>query len=332
MYPSPTDSATPKRGSTTWSGPSWSSEPALQSRWSGCLGARLGGDAEGYGHARGEPLVDVDVAHGGVHRRTGRQIWRLTGEVVLPDGPRAYDQALVRTDDGAVQLVTGRATLEIDAAARRLTVDAPSDELARQLVTTYGLPLILEDAPALVLHACSAVPPDREEAVVICAPSGTGKSSLLLALIAAGWRSVAEDVSTVDLRNETARVWPGPPWVRRAGVGPPGAKPLYELPDKTAWDMSSSQVEQAMSVGRFVFMESPGGDEPLWEPLGAPPIIRSLVGSSICLSDPHTRGERTFHAAARLARRIPAARLRLPVSEDWSVRAESVLRRAFERG
>jgi hypothetical protein len=218
----------------------------------------------------------------------------------------------------------------VDIAAHRLTADAPSEGLALQLVTTYGLPLLLETAPALVLHACAAVPPGGDSAVVVCARSGTGKSTLVLALLAAGWRAVSEDVSTLDLRGSHPLVWPGPPWLRRAGGGPAGSASLYELPDKTAWDISPQLVEHPVRVARIVFMDTAGGDDIQWSPVAGGRAIGALAASSMWLSDPSRRAEATFGASAHIAARVPSLRLRLPVSDDWSARAEERLRREMD--
>ena len=82
---------------------------------------------------------------------------------------------------------------------------------------------------------------------MICATSGTGKSSLLVGLMAAGWQPVSEDICVVDLRNGF-RVWPGPPWVRRAGEGPPGAGVRFRTREKTAWDIGPWQVDRPVPV------------------------------------------------------------------------------------
>ena len=240
-----------------------------------------------------------------------------------------YDQMLVRTDVDAFELRAETAGLRVDVGGRQVTVDAPNEGLALQLVTTYGLPLLLEDAAdVLVLHACAAVPPGSDDAVVICARSGTGKSTLLLGLLDAGWRAVSEDVCSIDLRDDRRpRVWPGPPWLRRAGRGPVGSVPRYELPDKTAWDISPVLADEPVTVGRVVFLEPAGGDEIVWSFLEPGRALAGLTSSSIRLSDPERRAQLTFGTTALVASRVPAARLRLPVSDDWTVLAEGALRR-----
>jgi hypothetical protein len=270
------------------------------------------------------------VVRGSVPRTGGDRIWRLAGEVSLPDGPRAYDQELVRTGDSTFELRTEHSALGVDAAAGVLIVDAPTESLVSQLVATYGLPLLLEDAPAVVLHACAAVPPDRDSAVVVCARSGTGKSTLIRGFLEAGWRAVTEDVCAIDLRSTRPVVWPGPPWLRRAGEGPRGSSHLYDLPDKSVWDISSSLTDLPMPVGHLVFLEPAGGHAVEWHPISGGSAMADLAAATIRLSNPTRRAELMFGATARVARSAPSARLRLPVSADWFAVAEATIRHHTE--
>jgi hypothetical protein len=242
----------------------------------------------------------------------------------LVDGPVAYDQRLVRTGDGALVLTTDSAALLVREDLLSMTVDAPSESLVRQLVTTYGLPLLLRRAPAVILHASAAVPPDGSGAIVVCGRSGSGKSSILVGLIDRGWRAVSEDVCTIDLRGDGV-VWPGPPWVRRAGEGPVGSLPLFRTVDKTAWDLAPWQVTEAVPVGRFVFLEPAGGEAPVFEPVARSEAIARLVRATISLASPVDRAISSFAACARLGTRIEAWHLRLPRSDDWVERAAALL-------
>jgi hypothetical protein len=266
------------------------------------------------------------VDEGTVELAKGAELWRLTGEVVLPDGPVRYDQRLTRSADGAYTLRTTDARMRVDPSRSLITVDADGESLTRQLVTTYGLPLLLHDVgSALIPHGCAAVPPSGRGAYVVCGESGSGKSSLLIALLDAGWRAVSEDVSVIDLRDDVPTVWPGPPWVRRAGAGPAGSTPRFRTPDKTAWDLTPWQVDEPVAVDRIVFMERSGGDGEIWEAVGGAEAIRRLSVSTVWLLEQASRAAATFDASARLAARGTAARLRLPTSHRWTSGATSIL-------
>jgi hypothetical protein len=101
-----------------------------------------------------------------------------------------------------------------------------------QLVTGVdpGLQLYHRLQPALmdciaghaVLHAAALV--DRhDEALLLAAPSGHGKSSLALELARRGWRLLGDDIAPLELG--TRRVWPFP---RAVGVVPRTDGPIPE--------------------------------------------------------------------------------------------------------
>ncbi len=296
--------------------------------WPGCHGVRLRPPSAGHGYGviRGFPFADAELVEGRAGPPGKRELWHLTGRVQLPAGPVAYDQRLTQHGDGSWTLHTQGGGLLVDPVAGRLTIEAETESLARQLVTTYGLPLLLSRHPTLVLHACAAVPPDGDRAVVVCAASGTGKSTLLVRLIEAGWQAVTEDVSIVDLREDNLVIWPGPPWVRREGNGPPRSRPRFTTADKTAWDIAPWQVDRAVGIARIVFMEPAGGSSIEWQVLDRPRAIADLARFSIWLGDPATRAAATFSPTVAIAGAVPAARLRLPVTAGWAEQAEAKLR------
>jgi hypothetical protein len=253
------------------------------------------------------------------------EIWHLTGTMSLNGGAIAYDQRLTRRDDDSFVLTTEGAALLVDRDAGALVVDAPTESWARQLVTTYGLPLLIEETPALVLHACAAVPPGADSAHVVCAASGTGKSTLLAGLVSAGWQAVSEDVSVIDLRGPEPVVWPGPPWVRSRDAMIPGASVRFESADKRGWDIEPWQVDGPVPVARIAFMQ-PAGTPAVWRPIEAGGAIARLVGSTIWLTEPGRRGPRTFGRSADVAARVAAAEIRVPVAQDWVANVERLLR------
>lgn len=288
---------------------------------------RLGTNAlaEGYGSCLGDPLVEAELNEGSVGPRTGREIWRVSADVQLPDGPLHLDQRLTIEDDDSYVLVADDARLRVETAGR-LTLDTDRESMARQLVTTYGLPLLLHRVKTIVLHACSAIPPNEHDAVVVCGSSGTGKSTLLLALIAAGWKAVSEDLCVIDTRGEEPVVWPGPPWLRRAGGGPAGSRPRFQTAEKTAWDIEPWQVDRPVVVGSLVFLEPPAGDSVMRTPIDRAEAVASLALRTAWLGERSLRAAATFSPSVTLAGAAYATRLRFPLSEGWASEAEGVLR------
>jgi hypothetical protein len=295
--------------------------------WPGCHGVRLRPDslAGGYGTARGDPILEAELTQGSVGEAGSQELWHLAGELTLAGERVTYDQRLTRHDDGSYRLHAQGAGLKIDPHEARLTLDADQESLARQLVTTYGIPLLLLGRPALTLHACAAVPPNDDGAVVVCGTSGTGKSTLTVGLLAAGWTTVTEDLCVVDLRNDAPTVWPGPPWVRRDGEGPVDSEPRFKTADKVAWDIAPWQIDRPAPIQQIVFMERAGGDSVIWESIDRADAIPRLARLTSWLGDPAERANETFASCVKVAGAAPSARLRLPVGDDWVAHAEAAL-------
>lgn len=295
------------------------SEPA-SATWAGCCGVRFGprGSRDAFGLSRGSPIIDVDLERGFVRADRGGEIWRLTGQVDLPQGVRAYDQRLSSVDGDAFIFDAGNARILVEVSERRVVVESESESITLQLVTAIAIPILLEHEPALVLHACAAIAPGRDAATIVCGRAGAGKSSLLVGLIDAGWRAVSEDLCVVDLRGPTPAVWPGPPWVRRAAEGPAAsAGARFQAPDKTAWDISSVRVVDAVPVDEILFLEPAGGERIVRERLSAGDGVGRLTRSTTWLTDPGRRARATFHRVASVSRAIRSARVRFPVADDW---------------
>lgn len=295
--------------------------------WPGCHGVRLEPTelAEGYGRSSGDPLLEAELATGPAGPPGLQELWHFAGELDVHGRRVAYDQRLTRRTDGTFVVLADSGALHVDAASARLTIEATGESLARQLVTTYGLPLLLVGKPACVLHACAAVPPDGDRAVVVCGSSGVGKSGLLVALIENGWQAVSEDLCVIDLRHDQPSVWPGPPWVRRSAHGPSGAASRFQTADKTAWDIAPWQTGRASLVAHLVFMEPAGGDATVCERISTADAIPRFVHHNVWLGWPPKRAETTFRPAVTVASSAPAARLRLSVASDWAKEAVVVL-------
>jgi hypothetical protein len=285
--------------------------------------------AEGYGSCLGPPLVDAELRNGTFATPTGSEIWRLSAEVQLPAGPVRVDQRLTLEEDGSFVLVADDSSLRVDPGGL-LTLSTTRESMARQLVTTYGIPLLLHGRRTLVLHACGAIPPNGGGAVVVCGPSGTGKSTLLVALIAAGWRAVSEDLCVIDTRGREPTVWPGPPWIRRDGDGPDGSYARFRTAEKTAWDIAPWQIDRPARVQWVVFMDHAGGEEIRREDVDRPACVSLLARLTAWLGEPSLRAASTFAPSVELAGAAKATRVRFPLSDDWTSGAERALRSIVE--
>ena len=281
--------------------------------WPGCHGVRIDSDGLQLGHARGSPIAEAVVRTGHVAPPAGEELWRLHAEVRTEHGLLTTDRRLYERRDGTLVLHgTSGPTLEVDRGQNRVTISEGAESTRLQLLTTFGLPLLLHAYPVLLVHAAACERAGR--AVVLCGDTGSGKSSLLVALIDGGWRAVSEDVCALDLRREPPLVWPGPPWVRRAygEGGPTGARLRFHTPDKAAWDIAPWQVEAAVPVSRLVFLDPPRADAPAWQTVSRAEAVAALARHAVWLADPARRARASFGPVVEVTAQVPGFRSRLP--------------------
>ncbi len=117
---------------------------------------------------------------------------------------------------------------------------AEDDDPVRQCYRCFVESVMDAVESRAVLHGASLVAPSGD-AIVLCAPSGHGKTTLALALTARGYRLLGDDYSPLDL--DTGRVEPFPRAVSlerrstaRPGERPPEAGGAHHLAGKTLLD------------------------------------------------------------------------------------------------
>jgi hypothetical protein len=300
----------------------------IEPRFAGCHGVRLEPASQGaaFGTTTGSPLATLAIGDGpepgAVALAGSTALWRA--ETAAPDG-RPVANAMWRTPDGAlVTVIDERPVLWMSGARDATTVAPLGDALLLQLVSTFAAPLAAQRAGALVLHAAAAVRDGR--AVVVCAHSGTGKSSVMTALADAGWQPLTEDLLAIEVDATGApRAWPGPPWVRLApGLpGPVGAEERFRVTDKVAWGLEG-HCDAPAPIAHLVVLEPPSSEPSVCEPMDAGPAVAAIAPHAPWYEDPDERGPALFGHAVALTRGVPVSRLRLRRSPDW--RADAVAR------
>jgi hypothetical protein len=192
------------------------------------------------------PELPTGLRRLGGHGESGIDVWYGDDGYWLAGG----DEVRARIDvEGGAAEAWLRAGPGASAGRRRTALPF--------YVLTMSLVLLLTRVGRYVLHAAALVGP-RGGSVLICAPSGAGKSTMTLNLLRAGWRLVTDDSVLLSVEGDgvqagtfrrdlnlspdaadllpvlTAREWPPPPGLRdKWRVAPEDLFPDCFLPRTT---------------------------------------------------------------------------------------------------
>jgi hypothetical protein len=214
-------------------------------------------------------------------------------------------------------------SLRVDLRRNVVSVAAKDGNLqvVLEALASIALPLVAQSNGSLVLHA-SAASKDGS-AAMLCARGGSGKSSLLMGLVAAGWDAVSEDQCVIDLDPAgDHRIWPGPSWVRLKHGSPApalvrGRTPRFEAADKIAWDLDAHVAHSPAALDRIVLLDPPGGDELVWEPLAESEVIGALLKQATWLQREDAYAQAVLPHLVKLGMSVPGFRMRIPRRPDW---------------
>jgi len=178
--------------------------------------------------------------------------------------------------------------------ARILVTNRAINDGSFEDITTFALAPLLRRHGLFMIHAFTAV--YNKKAVMFVGPSGSGKTSCGMALTAAGWQLLANDVALMR-REDTSLVLLSPGTVH---VSPAtfSLLPSYgHLFDKYSQNLSNMKV----SVPRLEFLQ----DEPVQ--LSAP--IKAVYFPSI--------GDKKNHEIEAVPRAVGLARLMESSMDQW---------------
>jgi hypothetical protein len=249
-------------------------------------------------------------------------VWQL---VEPPDfGLPAITTETWREADGNTWIGnTLNVALRVDYANAVVTVAAKDGnrQVLLEGLASVALPLFAQHRGSLVLHGAAVAHHGR--GILLCAVGGSGKSSLLMGLVSAGWEAVSEDQCVVDWDElGSHRVWPGPSWVRlKQGVPPTtlvvGTAPRFEAVDKVAWDLGEWIAHAPARFEKIVLLEPPGGHDVIWEALPPERAIPELASHVTWIQRREDFAPHTLPQVVRLTMEVPAFRMRLPIHDDW---------------
>lgn len=264
----------------------------------------------------------VELAEDVARSRGAELVWTL--EEPPGHGLPAITVQTWREPDGSTWFGnTLNMRLRIGYSDRRITVAAKNgnQQVTLEALASVALPFVAQHQGGLVIHG-SAVGKDGQ-GVLVCAQSGSGKSSLLMGMAAQGWQAISEDQCVVDWDQEGRhRLWPGPSWVRLKKWDTPkslvlGRKPRFEALDKNAWDLSEWMAHTPVRVRKIVLLEPPGGDAAVWEEVTREYAIPRLGWHVTWMDRREDFPGAVLPHVVRLLMEVPVYRMRLPVREDW---------------
>jgi hypothetical protein len=137
--------------------------------------------------------------------------------------------------------------MEFDLTAGQARIAVPAHPDWPTLVEEVEQQLVLLLARAWAqagwtpLHAGSLIPPGENRCVLLCAPSGAGKTTLTAALLRRGWRTLGDDKTLLQKegKNVTARAL-----ARRFHLHPASSRWFPEAGDLGAWPTYSRWTDK----------------------------------------------------------------------------------------
>lgn len=147
--------------------------------------------------------------------------------------------------------------------------DASDDLLADYLVAT-ALPAMLWMRGEIVLHAAAAVLPGASRAVAIGGASGSGKSTVLRQLVAAGARMIADDTIRLRFSGDEIEVSGLAGGYFLAGAGQ-AERAFHAVPPE-------SRAESA-ALGGIALLGLPRRETAEWRRLGGVDALEALLAS-----------------------------------------------------
>jgi hypothetical protein len=266
---------------------------------------------------RAHPLWKVERPAGRGMPAARAEMWRQ------PQGELWFAMTAMDGDDECVIL-----ELSVDERSGCVAIATPegNEHALFEGLGSVALPTLAQSHGSLVLHAsCCSL---KGRATLITALGGSGKSSLLAGLVAAGWEALSEDQCVIDLSGRSPMVWPGPNWVslsHEVSVPQPIRTVRFSAQAKVAWDLDPWTRRAPAQLSRIVVLEPAGGREPVWERI-EPGMMIGVLARQTPWHQEHDRfGQEVFGKLVDVAARVPCHRLRLPRSPQWLPRAMALL-------
>jgi hypothetical protein len=233
-------------------------------------------------------------------------------------------ELIATTSGGQLAIAWGdHCRFSFDPAERllRWSVPDPGDPAWQRLLLDTVAYLIALELGHEALHA-AAVVTDGGGAVAIAAPSGTGKSTLTGALLAAGATLLSDDIVVVETAGDGVLAHPGPPLMNvPEGRALPDREVVAALDDEL-WTLVPVAAEPR-PLEALVLLERRAGASTRLERLDPSPL--PVIPWLLSFPRSRERERRRFELAADLAAAVPLYRLVADTTQTPGELAERVL-------
>jgi ABC-type branched-subunit amino acid transport system ATPase component len=118
-----------------------------------------------------------------------------------------YRCVVRRAGAGEHWIVEDRVSMRLDAGGATISVPARAEAFARSSATIRALDMALAGAGQTLVHSASLSLPGNNRAVLLFGPSGVGKTTTTLALLAGGFGLMADDSSVLRMSSGTVEAW-----------------------------------------------------------------------------------------------------------------------------
>jgi hypothetical protein len=235
------------------------------------------------------------------------------------------DCVLIKTDYVADILVSWGGEIIVQPK------EGAGEQEVRNLLLGWGLGSVLLQRRRLPLHGSAVSIGDA--GIIMCAPSGTGKSSLAAALLKRGHKLLDDNMAVVDLLQGFPQVYPGFPEIKLRGeileaLGQPLVKlrPNQPVFQKFSLDVRDYFHPQPQPLRKIYCLTAGGGAQFSLTPLAGGAKFDALMKNIFCLR--FMKGSAIlaslFQAVRNLAENIPVVQVHLPEQsprwDDWAGR------------
>ena len=247
----------------------------------------------------------------------GTDLLERDGELVSWSDTGGSQFALAASREELLAWCSSTGAYVLDGPRGRIIVDRHGDsEGWEHRFGSTMVPLMLAERGDLALHAAAVA--DAGRAIIVCGPTGRGKSTIAAALAAQGYAILSDDGVVVSEPDSTPLAWPGPTGITVAAntaqaVAPSMALTRTENGRKALGFVSTRDVDAA-PVAAILLLDARGGDVARIESVDRATALRALMPHLIYGG--RRRIAATLTIAGPLVERVSVFRVRLPERLD----------------